>query len=166
MEPAFPALAPTLGQTGHFGTIHQAPMPPWNGNDEAKDYKENPKGFLMDKCQLWLPSVKVFHNWIITATYYLPDYDEVGTSGFKLFRSDKAHDEALWQGKVGLVVAKGPLAFKDEEHIKFLGQDVNVGDWVLYDIMEGRQFTVNRMHCRRLKDTQVVMTVDDPRLIY
>jgi hypothetical protein len=96
----------------------------------------------------------------------LPPYDELGNSGIKFYRSDKSHDEALWQGKVGLVIGKGPLAFRDDEHVKFYGQNVEIGDWVQYDILEGRQFTVDRIHCRRLKDTQIVMRVDDPRLVY
>jgi len=149
-----------------FATMHQAPMPPWRNDEEAEEYRADPKAFLMARCMLWLPSVTVFHNWIITATYYMPDYDELGATGVKFYRSDKAHDEALWQGKVGLVVGKGPMAFLDDEHVKFYGQNVEIGDWVQYDILEGRQFTVDRIHCRRLKDTQIVMRVDDPRLVY
>jgi hypothetical protein len=149
-----------------ISTMHQAPMPPWRNEDEAEEYRADPKAFLMERCSIWLPSVTVFHNWIITATYYLPPYDELGNSGVKFYRADKSHDEALWQGKVGLVIGKGPLAFRDDEHVKFYGQNVEIGDWVQYDILEGRQFTVDRIHCRRLKDTQIVMRVGDPRLVY
>ena len=41
--------------------------------------------------------------------------------------------------------------------MRFQGQDVEIGDWVQYDVMEGRQFTIDCIHCRRLKDTQLVM---------
>lgn len=158
-QTATPSLAASLN------TMHQAPMPPW-GNDEelAEDYARDPKGFLLDRTELWRTQCVVFHNWIITATYFLPH--KIGAGKVTLFLPDSVHDEALYQGKVGLVVAKGPLAFKDDEHVKFYGQNVEVGDWVQYDIMEGRQFTIDRVHCRRLKDTQIVMRVPDPRLIY
>jgi len=155
-----------LGNAPSHGTMMQAPMPPWRTPEEAQDYKDDAKTFMLDRCQLWLDNIEVYHNWIITATYYLPDWDEIGNTGLKLYRSDKAHDEALWQGKVGLVIAKGPLAFQNDHNVDFRGQNVEIGDWVVYDIMEGRQFTVERIHCRRLKDTQVVMRVKDPRIIY
>ena len=154
-----PISAPALG------TLHQAPMPPWRTDEEAEDYRNDPKAFLFDRVELWLPKLKVFHNWIITATYWLPDYLTTRTGG-KLYIPDKTHDEALWQGKIGLVIAFGPLAFKSNQYVDFGGQEIKKGDWVIYDIMEGRQFTVERVHCRRLKDTQLVGTIEDPRLIY
>jgi len=160
-------ITPTFARPNNasLGTIHQAPRAPYS-DDDIEDYKADPKGFLLDKWELHRNSIRVFHNWIITATYYLPDQLDVPGTDRKLLLPDKVLDEALWQGKVGLVVAMGPLAFKDDEHIKFAGQQLSVGDWVMYDIMEGRQFTIGRLHCRRLKDTQVVMQVEDPRLIY
>lgn len=148
-----------------LSTMHQAPGPPWRTDDEKADYKSDPRGFLLDRWEFLKDHIKPFHNWVITATYFLPDYLETA-SGHKLFLPDKTHDEALWQGKVGMVVAKGPLAFKDDEHVKFEGQDVEIGDWVMYDVLEGRQFTIERLHCRRLKDTQVVAWVKDPTVIY
>jgi hypothetical protein len=145
--------------------MHQAPMPPWRTDEEAEDYKRDPKEFLLWRCSLWMLHTTVFHNWIITATYYMPAYDTL-PGGTKFYRSDKAHDEALWQGKVGLVVAKGPMTFLDEGNVRFHGQNIEIGDWIMYDIMEGRQFTMDRVHCRRLRDTQVVMKVPDPALVY
>lgn len=148
-----------------FNTMHQAPMPPWGQDEElAEDYAADPRQFLLDRTELWRSQCVVFHNWVITATYFLPH--KIGRPGSQLFLPDIVHDEALYQGKIGLVVAKGPLAFKDDEHVKFCGQNVEIGDWVQYDVMEGRQFTIDRVHCRRLKDTQIVMRVPDPRLIY
>jgi hypothetical protein len=147
-----------------LSTMHQAPMPPWRNDEEAEDYKRDPRQFLLDRLAILMP-LKVFHNWIITATYYMPAYDTL-PGGHKFYRSDAGHDEALWQGKVGLVIGKGPLAFLDEGNVRFHGQNVNIGDWIQYDILEGRQFTLDRVHCRRLKDTQVVLGVPDPALVY
>jgi hypothetical protein len=146
-------------------TMHQAPMPPWGNNEElAEDYAADPRQFLLDRTELWRKQCTVFHNWVITATYFLPH--KIGKPGATIILPDVTHDEALYQGKIGLVIAKGPLAFKDDEHVKFQGQDVEIGEWVQYDVMEGRQFTMDNIHCRRLKDTQIVMRVPDPRLVY
>jgi hypothetical protein len=157
---------PNLGAAGGaLGTMHQGPMPPWRSEDEKEEYKRDPRQFLLDRCGLWSNRVRVLHNWVITTTYYLPDHFDVAGGG-KLFLPEKTHDEALWQGKVGLVIAKGPLAFKDDDVVKFDGQMVEIGEWVVYDIMEGRQLTIDRMHCRRMKDTQLVMVIPEPEFVY
>lgn len=157
---------PLVSSVPHLTTMAQAPAPPWRTPEEADEYKNDPRSFILDRCALWLEGVTVFHNWIITATYYLPDWEFIPNTTVKLYKPESTHDEALYQGKCGLVIAKGPLAFCDGPGINFMGQNIDIGDWVTYDIMEGRQFTIDRIHCRRLKDTQVVMRVSDPRLVY
>lgn len=157
--------APMGPSVASFTTMHQAPMPPWRNNDEAEQYRDDPKAFLLFRMSLLMP-LKVYHNWIITATYYLPKWDYLGNTDFKFERPETVHNNALWEGKVGLVIGKGPMAFLDDEHVAFHGQNVEIGDWIQYDIMEGRQFTLDQVHCRRLKDTQLVMQIPDPRLIY
>jgi hypothetical protein len=67
---------------------------------------------------------------------------------------------------VGLVIGMGPLAFVDSGAIIFGGQKFKVGDWVQWDIHSARQFTINRIHCRYLNDTQIIARVQDPRLVY
>ena len=46
------------------------------------------------------------------------------------------------------------------------GQDIAIGDWVQYDIHDGRQFTINRIHCRILKDVNIIAKLKDPKLVY
>jgi len=163
-----PLITPGAGTPlSSIATMHQAPMPPWRTDEEKQDYIEDPKQFLLDRCALWMNAITVYHNWIITATYYLPPWQDL-PSGFRLHFPEKVFDEALWQGKIGLVVAKGPLAFLSEGGVDFHGQDAAIGDWVQYDIMEGRQFTMDRVHCRRLKDTQLVLNLNElhPNIVY
>ena len=150
-----------------IATMAQGPMPPWRNDEEAEDYARDPRGFLLDCCSIWLPHCEVMHNLVLCATYFLPAF-EILANGSKFFRADKTHDEALWQGKVGLVIAKGPLAFVDEPTagVFFRGQNVNVGDWVQWDIHDARQSTIGRIHCRDVKDTQIIRKWSDPRLVY
>ena len=138
---------------------------PWETDDEAEEYIADPRKFLLEKCKDFQDNIELFHNTVMVATYYLPSYHTLST-GHKLYRSDKTLDEALWQGKVGLVVAKGRMAFVDDEYRKFSGQNVDIGDWVYYDIHDGRQLTINRVHCRRLKDVEVMGRVKVPYLVY
>jgi hypothetical protein len=152
---------------GNLATMHQAPMTPWRDEVEAEEYARDPKAFLMDRCLLWLPACHLMRDLVLCATYYLPAFEFL-PNGTKFYRTDTSHNEALWQGKVGLVIAKGPMAFVDEPAlgIHFHGQDVEIGDWVQWDIHDARQHTIDRIHCRALKDTQIIAKWDDPRLVY
>lgn len=138
---------------------------PWEGDDEAEEYIADPKKFLLEKCKDFQDNIELFHNTIMVATYYLPAY-HVFPSGQRLYRSGETLDEALWQGKVGLVVAKGKMAFVDDEYRKFHGQNVDIGDWVYFDRIDGRQLTINRVHCRKLKDVEVIGRVKVPYMVY
>lgn len=148
-------------------TMHQAPVTPWRDEEEAEDYARDPRQFLLDRCTLFKDNVRWMSNLVVCATYYLPAF-EVLPSGAKFHRTDTSHNEALWQGKVGLVIGLGPLAFQDEPAlgVHFHGQKVIIGEWVQWDIHDARQCTINRIHCRYLKDTQIIGVWDDPRLLY
>src|SRR4029077_8149860 len=72
-------------------TMHQAPMPPWGNDDElTKDYAADPRQFLLDRTELWRKQCFVFHNWVITATYFLPH--KIGKPGAQLILPDVTHD--------------------------------------------------------------------------
>ena len=154
-------------RTGGISTMHQAPMPPWRNEEEKEEYALDPKAFLLGRCALWINNTHYLFNWVVCAVYYLPAF-EILPNGQKWYRADIEADNALWEGKVGLVIGKGPQAFKDDPdiHLKFDGQNVSIGDWVQWDIHEGRLFTANRILCRRFKDVQMFSKVDDPRLVY
>jgi len=148
-------------------TMTQAPMAPWRDDDEAEEYAADPKTFMLDRCRLWMDNAEYGHNYVVSATYYLPAF-EILPGGHKWIRAQTTHDEALWQGKVGLVVAKGPLAFVDcpELGVFFKGFNINIGEWVQYDIHDPRQFTIQRIHCRLLKDVHCIAKLKDPKLVY
>jgi hypothetical protein len=158
-------MAHILGAAAVTATMAQGPQTPWNNDHEAEEYAADPREFLLNRCQLWMDNIHWFGNHVIAATYYLPAY-EILPGGQKFYRSQKSQDEALWQGKVGLVLGKGPLAFVDDERNKFHGQNVKIGDWIMWDIHDARQTTVNRIHCRWIPDVRILGTVDDPKLVY
>ncbi len=45
-----------------------------------------------------------------------------------------------WQGKVGLVMAMGPIAFKDDATHKWGDVRPEVGDWVMFDVANTSPF--------------------------
>ena len=154
-----------IGATSSMATMAQGPQTPWRNDHEAEEYAADPKEFMLARCQLWMDNIEWMGNFVIAATYYLPAF-EILPGGKKLFRPQSSQDEALFQGKVGLVLGKGPLAFVDDERNKFGGQNVEIGEWILWDIHDARQTTVNRVHCRWIPDVKILGKPRDPKLVY
>jgi hypothetical protein len=147
-------------------SMGQGPVTPWGTDEElAEEYALDPKAFLQERCSAFVKNIRFMQHYVFAATYYLPAF-EVLPGGQKWFRAQTTQDEALHQGKVGLVIGKGPLAFKDDDRVKHCGQDVEIGDWIWWDIHDARQYTINRIHCRFVADVRILGVVDDPRLIY
>jgi co-chaperonin GroES (HSP10) len=164
---SIPILSRAGGALAGSGTIKmaQGPVQPWANDDEAEAYAKDPKSFLLAKCANFMSAIELFRDNVMLATYYLPAF-EILPGGRRFHRADVTLDEATYQGKVGLVIAVGPLAFVDDGRLKFGGQKVEIGDWVYFDRHDGRQLTIHRVHCRRLKDVEVIGRASDPNLVY
>jgi len=102
----------------------------------------------------------VMNNQLLVGIYMRSE--KVGN----IFLPDATRDEDRWQGKVGVVLKKGPTAFVSDGNVDFHGQDVNVGDWVLYRTSDGFPVDVNKAHCRLLEDIHIKAVISDPSMIY
>ena len=100
---------------------------------------------------------EVFHNGVLVAGYITPEKTKGG-----LFIPEKSRDEDIYQGSVGLVIAMGPGAFKDDNVAQFHGVKLNIGDWVLYSPSDGLGIYVNQVPCRLFQDTRILMRIQDP----
>ncbi|MBM7047568.1 hypothetical protein [Rhizobium lusitanum] len=103
---------------------------------------------------------EVMHNQILVGIYMR------GAKIGSIFIPEKTQDEDRWQGKVGLVLKKGPIAFQNDGSNDFGGQNVEVGDWVIYRVSDGFSIDINETHCRLLEDVHIKGRVSDPSLIY
>jgi co-chaperonin GroES (HSP10) len=108
-----------------------------------------------------LSSVEIFNNQILVAIYIRPEK----TSGGVLL-PNQTRDEDKWQGKMGLVLKKGPSAFVDESQNWFNGVDVAVGDWVFFRPSDGWGLEVNGVLCRLLDDTVIRGRTPGPDMIW
>lgn len=108
-----------------------------------------------------LSGVSVMHNQILIGIWMRPEKTAGG-----IFLTDKTIDEDKWQGKVGLVLKKGPMAFVSEGNTDFHGQDVQEGDWVIYRVSDGFSIDIRETHCRLLEDVHIKAIVVDPSIIY
>lgn len=109
--------------------------------------------------------IKVMHNHVLVAIYIRPEKTKGG-----LYIADKTRDEDKYQGKVGIVLATGPLAFVDDDRNHFHGQSVEPGDWIAYRIADGWAFRLNgadgTIECRMLEDAHVRMILSHPDDVY
>lgn len=114
-----------------------------------------------------LDGIEVFHNLVLVATYVAPE--KIGS----IIMPDRSIAENRFQGKVGLVLKVGPLAFKDDNIAKFGGVELQAGDWVVYRPSDGIEHfikdrrTVNDgLPCRLIEDAHIKGRVSDPALVY
>jgi co-chaperonin GroES (HSP10) len=104
---------------------------------------------------------EVFNNQILVAVYIRPQKTKSG-----IYLSDKTTDEDRFQSKVGLIVARGPDAFKDETGEWFNGVTIGNHDWVVFRPSDGWNVTVNGVLCRMMQDVQVRARVSHPDVAY
>ncbi len=99
---------------------------------------------------------RLFSARVLVATYIPPRKSKGG-----IIFTDSELQESVYQPAVGLVIAKGPRAFKDDASSEFHGQDVAIGDWVVHK-GGARRVQLNGVNCRLVDDTQIDMVVTSP----
>ena len=122
-----------------------------------------------------LSDYEVFHNLVLVATYIPPPKVMKGPNGEDVVfhEADNTQDENRFQGKMGLVLAFGPNAFKDDSVAKFGGKEIRKGDWVIYRPSDGHELFIRDrrkfnegLSCRLIEDVFIRGRVTDPSLIY
>lgn len=124
------------------------------------DHAVDPKQKLLDDIGD-ISNVEIFNNQILVAVYIRPAKTKSG-----IYLSDQSREEDKLQGKVGLVVKKGPSAFVDEANEWFKDVSVEVNDWVVFRPSDGWSITVNNVLCRMIDDTAVRGKVDAPDRVW
>jgi co-chaperonin GroES (HSP10) len=108
-----------------------------------------------------LSKVEVLHNQILVGIYIRPEKTAGG-----IYLSDTTRGEDKYQGKVGLVLKKGPLAFVDDAHNKFHGQNVEAGQWCFFRVSDGFSFMLNGHLCRLLEEVHIKGIIPSPGVVY
>ncbi len=150
-------------------TIAQGPILPWETDEEAIAYANDPRAYILDRCKIFTSAITVDTNNILVATYFLPESVNIrgpGKTTVPFVIPQMVSNEAMWQGRVGLLLAMGPMAWVSDNKVDFGGTAHKIGEWLLYDRQDGRQIAVNRIHCRRLRDVDVWGATDDPYRVY
>ena len=106
-------------------------------------------------------NVEIFNNQILVAIYIRPEKTVGG-----IILTNTIRDEDKWQGKVGLVIKKGPSAFVDDNKNWFNGITLDVNDWVIFRPSDGWGLTINGIMCRLLEDTVIRGRVSHPDQVF
>lgn len=128
-------------------------------------HRVDPAQELLDKVGD-ISDLDVFHNQILVAVYQRPS--EIKTaSGMTLHLPDQFRKEDEYQGKVGLVLKAGPLAFVGKDPDEFGGQSVSPGDWVAFRVSDGWSFQLKgSVLCRMLHDVDCKLRLPTPDYVY
>lgn len=132
---------------------------------EADAFDTPEKAAIFAKLASQLGKIEVFHNKVLVATYIAAEKTSGG-----IYLPESVRDEDRFQGKVGLVLKKGPLAFQDSESVTFSNQNVEVGEWVFYRTSDGFQLNVRdgsaKIHCRILDDVDIKGVLASPDVVW
>jgi len=126
----------------------------------AMEHQIDPKKELLKKLGN-LKDIEIFNNQILCAVYVRPEKTKGG-----IVLPDQHRSEDKIQGKVGLVVKKGPAAFVDETNTWFVDVDVEVDDWIVFRPSDGWSITVNGVLCRMLDDINVRGRISHPDQVW
>jgi co-chaperonin GroES (HSP10) len=123
-------------------------------------HEEDPKDKILKELGD-ISDVEIFNNQVLLAVYIRPEKTKSG-----IYLSDKVKDEDRFQGKVGLLVKRGPAAFVDDGEW-FSGMDFSEAkDWLIYRPSEGWQITVNGVLCRIFQDVDIKGRISHPDRVF
>ena len=122
-------------------------------------HAKDPKQVVYDEIGP-LDEMELFNNQILVAIYVRPEKSAGG-----IIYTDKARDEDKWQGKVGLVVKMGPMAFVGDDGW-FQDVLVKLGDWVVFRHSDGWNLEVNGTPCKVLNDISIKGKIPHPDFVW
>ena len=108
-----------------------------------------------------IDSIEIFNNQVLVAVYTRPEKTKSG-----IYLTSGTRDEDKIQGKVGLVLKKGPQAFVDPTNNWFDGIDISLDDWVFFRPSDGWSVTINSVVCRVLDDTNIRGRIQAPDQVW
>jgi co-chaperonin GroES (HSP10) len=123
---------------------------------------EDPRDVIWNAVGADLEIVEPMNQQVLVAIYIRPATHTA--SGLQI--ADEAVDEDRYQGKVGMVLKKGLRAFVDDGPVKFYGQDVTPGDWVVYRASDGLKCMIGDRECRLIPDVYIKGKLGHPDAVF
>lgn len=111
---------------------------------------------------------QVLGDLVLVATYIEPEKSQGG-----IYMPQKRLDESRFQGKVGLVLKLGPMAFQYDGAYPYEGPVPSVGEWVQYRAADTNEFFMggsgkdgSGLSCRYIHSSLIQAIIGDPLKIY
>lgn len=124
-------------------------------------HARDPKEEILEEIGDNLKDIVLMGSRVLVAVYTRP---EKTAGGIIVTQQTQAEDKA--QGKVGLVVKVGPLAFTDDGEHKFPEPNPQVGDWVMFRVGDTHPFELGKRRCRTIHDVDVQMIIPQPDMVW
>lgn len=121
----------------------------------------DPKQEIMDDVAPFLNDIEPLAAQVLIGIYVRPKKTSGG-----IYIPDNTQGEDIYQGKVGLVLKLGPLAFSEDESHKWGGRTPQVGDWVLFRVGDTFPFSLGKRHCRAVEDVNFKFILHKPDIAY
>lgn len=129
------------------------------------EHKEDPRNEIFEKVGLQsdgtIPGFSLHGNRVLVGIYQRPEKTKSG-----IFLSDQSRKEDEYQGKAGIVLAKGHSAFVSDEEYDFGPDNLEVGDWVMLFVSHGLSVTVNGQKCRIIRDQDIAARIPSPDSVF
>jgi hypothetical protein len=147
--------------------------------DKACATPEGLKAKLLADLLPAIEGIDIQNNRVLVAQYITANVTPGG-----IIRPFTNQDEDRWQGKIGLVLKVGPLAFQYDEVMAFINDEEmtwdeavqhfglpEVGDWVQFRNSETHEVGIVvapgvAAPCRYINDNSIISKVADPTVIY
>ena len=108
-----------------------------------------------------LSGAKVASDLVLLGTYIRNEKTAGG-----IIRPTEVLKEDEYQGKVGLVLAKGPIAYADWEDDATRGQMAQLHTWVVYAIKDAWPVQINGTACRFIPYDKIRMQTPTPQMVF
>lgn len=125
------------------------------------EHELDPRQIILDATKAEVEKLQPLGARVLIGTYIRPDRTKSG-----IYLSDKTRDEDSYQGRVGLVLKMGPLAFVEDEEHKWGDIRPKVGDWIVCSIGDARRMQLGKSPTRFVEDVHVQAIVTDPDIAW
>lgn len=123
-------------------------------------HAEDPRQQILTEVKAYTDQIRVLGPELLCCVYMRPKQTK---SGLTLPDSYRKEDE--FQGKVGLVIKMGPIAFQDDADHRFGNIAPKIGDWVLFRVGDTFELIVGDRKFRIVQDVNVRAILDAPDIV-
>jgi co-chaperonin GroES (HSP10) len=123
-------------------------------------HARDPREELWLDVEPYLADITVLGARVLVAVYVRPEQTKSGI----LLPAQTRHED-VYQGKVGLVLKCGPLAFQDDATHRFGNQVPTVGDWVVFSVGDTFGMELGKRRCRTVEDVDVHLIINRPDIL-